>query len=839
MLRLAHALLAIWLVLSAAPGRAQLHRATDPVATPASSLVLKDDALAIDVNPAALAHLPSWSLALLHSEVDAQGSWLGRGDAVYAATPVIGPIAAGLTLQSIRPDDRAARPFGGENADRAMAALSLALRAGESFGFGLTTRTFASGNPRFDGLTAIDAGVILVPSAFLNVSFVARDLFVSRGGFGTSGLDLGSSLLLSTALRPFGTDALTLDLGLAMDPSDTERLDARAGAVLALPYLGTATGLVEVESLGDSDPVVRVLAELALNWGRVSAVGGGVGGDGFGGDLGWYAMLRAGGAERPGIPPGKRVFALQLSDLSPRKMAKVALLLERARHDDSIAGVLLKPRGADIGLAYAQELRLQIRALRERGKKVVCHLDSASGAEYYACAAADRVLIDPAGDIRLMGAAVTVLLFGETLDKIGVRAEFIRIGRYKSAPEQYTQQHLSEEAREQTRALLDAAHRRVLLDLAVDLDEPPSAIADLIDAAPHLARAAVRTQMVAATADEYELDAELRDVFGDRPRTQEAPQVEARAWGKRPAIGLVMVDDQIVDGESVDVPLLDIHMTGGETIVRTLESMASDPNIRAIVLRVDSPGGAALASEKIWRAVRRAREKKPVIASMGAVAASGGYYVACAADEIWADPSTVTGSIGIFYGKVDVVQLAQMLGVGIEHFRRGRHAGAESLFRPFTNEERAALIEVMRSYYRLFLSRVAEGRGMSVEAVDGLARGRVYSGDMALQVGLVDRLGGLSSALMRARQRAGLGPDSDVEIAPERPSSLIDYVLGGSIRSAVQGALGAGDADAASNAPGVTLPREARALARLVAMLEQLGAGAPLALLPFELELDL
>jgi protease-4 len=354
-----------------------------------------------------------------------------------------------------------------------------------------------------------------------------------------------------------------------------------------------------------------------------------------------------------------------------------------------------------------------------------------------------------------------------------------------------------------------------------------------MDAGPHLARAAMRAKLVAAAADEYELETQDDDAFGGARLTRDLPSDDLRRWGKRPAIGVVMIDDEIVDGESVDVPFLDIHMTGGETVVRTLESMAADPNIRAIVLRVDSPGGAALASEKIWRAVRRARGRKPVIASMGAVAASGGYYVASAADEIWADPSTITGSIGIFYGKVDVAELADTIGVGIEHFRRGKRAGADSLFRPFSDDERAALADVLREYYKLFLARVAEGRSMSVEAVDALARGRVYSGDAAQRVGLVDRLGGMGSALLRARELAGLGPTADVDVRPDRLNTILDYVLRGSVAMSSDDAATAGEASGAR----LTLPPQARALVRMVMMMEQLGSGQPLALMPFELEL--
>ncbi len=176
----------------------------------------------------------------------------------------------------------------------------------------------------------------------------------------------------------------------------------------------------------------------------------------------------------------------------------------------------------------------------------------------------------------------------------------------------------------------------------------------------------------------------------------------------------------------------------------------------------------------------RARRVKPVIASMGSVAASGGYYISSAADEIWADPTTLTGSIGVFYGKVDVAQLAAHIGVTVEEVRRGAHAGADSIWRPFTPGERAILADKIRQYYRMFLRRVAEGRGMAPAAVDAVGRGRVWSGDRAVQNGLVDRLGGFDSALVRARQLAGLPPDASLLVVPFRPSSLLDYVTGGS-----------------------------------------------------------
>jgi len=826
-------LIVSFVLLLAQPSLAQLHRATDPVMTPASSVVLQDDALAIDVNPAALGLMPASSFAYLHSEVDRAGSYLGQGDALFFAGHVLGPLSLGISLQSIRPGERAALPPFSASGDRAMAALGIAIAPTKSVSFGLTTRAFSSGDSRFDGLTAIDFGMLMRPSAYLALSMVGRDLFVSRDGFGTAGLELGSSGVFGIGIRPLGNEIVTLDMALAVPFDDADRLAGRGGMTIELPQIGQAAGLIELENLDSEDPAMRVMAELAISLGNTSFVAGGTGGDGFGEDAGWYAMIRSDGRLRSSAIAPRMVLDLELSDMSPRGMITTTLALELARSSPHVAGVIVRPRSSSMGIAYAQELRLQIRALQNAGKPVVCHLESASGAEYYGCAGADRIVMDPAGDIRLMGIATSVLLFGDTLKKIGVRADFVRIGPYKSAPEQLTQNHMSDEAREQANRLLDDGHQRMLTDLSGDLKISAEGVAALMDRGPHLGAEALQRKLVDAVIDEHDLGEDDNALRGQR-RTDRLPREDAGSWGREPSVGVIVIDDTIVDGESVDVPFLDIHMSGGRTIVEELERMADDSTIRAIVLRIDSPGGAVVASDQIWRAVRRARERKPVIASLGSVAASGGYYVASAADEIWADPSTITGSIGIFYGKVDVAQLAGELGVGIEHLRRGQRAGAESMYRPFTDEERAALADVMRSYYRMFLERVAEGRKMSVQQVDAVARGRVHSGDAAQKIGLVDRLGGLASAIARARERGELSDQAEIVVRPRRPSGVLDYVLGG---TSAQALISGDEAEPAGRAV-MPLTPELRSLARTLVTMSQLGAGAPLALMPFAVELQ-
>ncbi|MDB4990254.1 MAG: Protease, partial [Myxococcaceae bacterium] len=356
-----------------------------------------------------------------------------------------------------------------------------------------------------------------------------------------------------------------------------------------------------------------------------------------------------------------------------------------------------------------------------------------------------------------------------------------RIGQYKSAPEQYTNDGSSAPTREVRKGLLDGAYRRLVSDLSADLGRDEASIRATIDRGPFTSSEAVQEKLAQVALDKHDLETDARLVFGPRARFRNpTPRAREPSFGPGEQVGVIMIDGTIIDGDNVDIPFLDVHMSGGHTISAAIDQMAEDSRICAIVLRIDSPGGAVMASDQIWRAARRAQAKKPVIASMGEVAASGGYYVASAAHEIWASPSTITGSIGIFYGKVDVAQLAAHIGVGIEHEARGAHAGADSLFRPFTDDERAGLADKLRIWYRQFLERVAEGRHMSIERVDELARGRVYNGDTAQALGLIDSLGGLSSAIARARQLSGLSVEAEVVVRPVVPTTLLDLVTSSS-----------------------------------------------------------
>jgi protease-4 len=827
---------------------AQLRRATMPVWQPPVSITAPDDALAVSIDPAALPYLRSWSLAYVHAEADESLSLESRGDAIYAATPLFLGFAIGAGVDSVRPTS-AARTAGA--IEHTALSLALAWAYSDQIAIGATARVMWSSDPRLDDLFTLDLAATWRPLPYFAASFLARD--VTGPGFqdGAVGF-VPRSFLLGVGVRPFGTRALGLDLLGAID--EEGRVGARLAAEVEVPYVGRLQAATEIERVGDPSPSFRVTGGVSVDWGRIGAGGGVIVGDGISAAPGWYVHGHVEGFERPGVPTGSYVADLAIAEQGSRSLLWTTRRLDRAIRDPRIHGVVLRFQGSDIGLAYAQELRMMIEELTDAGKPVVCYLGDASGAELYACGGARTVLMDPAGGVRLYGPGMEILHLAGLLRELGIRADFVRIGPYKSAIEEYQDDRMSDAARGAREVILDDVYHRMVWDLSRDLEVPEARVREMIDDGPYVAREALDAQLVDGTADEHDMREELERAFGGSyTRETVEPDHPRRRWGRTPRVGVVVVDGEMVDGNNVDIPLLEIHATGGRTAVEAITAMARDPAVGAIVVRIDSPGGSVLAADQIWRAIRRARDRKPVIASIGAVGASGGYYIASACDEIWADPATITGSIGVWFGKIDFEPLAERFGVHTEFLARGRHAGAESLWRPFTPEERAMLADKIREWYRDFLSRVAEGRGMSLTEVDAVARGRVWTGDRALELGLVDRLGGFYSALLRARQLGGLPDDADFEVRPSRPSSLLDYVLGDSVLGDLLGAAqsegggggeGGGEAQRGASASGGaegealgTLAPEAVEVLRTVWIVRRAQtADAPMARLPMRID---
>jgi protease-4 len=234
----------------------------------------------------------------------------------------------------------------------------------------------------------------------------------------------------------------------------------------------------------------------------------------------------------------------------------------------------------------------------------------------------------------------------------------------------------------------------------------------------------------------------------------------------------------MIDGRSAHIPLLNMNLAGSYSVVDTLDAVKRDPQVKSVVLRIESPGGSSMAADVMWRAVSELAKKKPVIVSMGTVAASGGYYIASPAQEIFAEPLTVTGSIGVFYGKADLSGLMQKVGVSFDTYKTAPRADAESLFRPFTEDEKQALAIKIHQFYDMFLERVSQGRHMKKEDVDAVGEGRVWTGQEALDRKLVDKLGGLREALIEARKLGRLADDAPIEELPKIEHTLLDTALG-------------------------------------------------------------
>jgi protease-4 len=446
--------------------------------------------------------------------------------------------------------------------------------------------------------------------------------------------------------------------------------------------------------------------------------------------------------------------------------------LAAAARDPRLEGVLVRLRGAPASLAQGLALRRAFAALRGAGKPVALYADSLGSEELFLASAASRVFVPEAGSVAPLGLRTEGWFLRDLLDRLGVRAEVVRVGEFKSAAEGLLRRGMSESQRAQLEALLDDLFEVLVDGIAEGRGLSTQRVRELVDGGPYRARAAREAGLVDACLFPDEVEGALAELAG-RPggevQVAELPAylaIRARDTGFHaplrdvPRIAYVVASGIVRGGSGPGV--------ASEAYRQLLRRLELDESVRAAVLRVESPGGDSLASDLLWRSVRRLAAVKPVVASLGEVAASGGYYLASAADAIYAESATLTGSIGVVGGKLDLAGLERRLGVVREGVERGARAGLLSASRGLSPGERAALRADLRAVYELFLERVAEGRRMTREAVHAVARGRIWSGRRALAEGLVDGLGGPLEALAEARRRIGLadGDPAVVDVLP-------------------------------------------------------------------------
>jgi protease-4 len=465
--------------------------------------------------------------------------------------------------------------------------------------------------------------------------------------------------------------------------------------------------------------------------------------------------------------------------------------LRRAAADDRVKALVVRVGGRPIGLAAVQELRRAVRVISDAGKLTVAWAEtfgefSAGNVTYYLATAFDTISLQPSGDLGLTGIAVERVYLRDALDKIGAQFQVAKRHEYKSAAEQVTETGFSEPAREETERLTASITEQLAGAIAERRKLSRERVRELIDTGPFLAGAALEAGLVDTLGYRDEVYASVRRQAGEgavllylsryqrsRALTERVRQLPSRGSGEG-AVGLIYATGPLRRGRRGRGPLAGGAM-GSDTIAAAIRTAAADDSIAAILLRVNSPGGSYVASDTIWREVVRARAAgTPVVASMGDVAASGGYYIAMAADVIVAEPGTVTGSIGVLSGKAVLGEALGRFGVTTDKVTQGDHSAMFSQMRPFAPDEWTLVNDWLDHIYADFTGKVAEGRGMSQERVHELARGRVWTGADALANGLVDELGGLEYAAGVARRRAGLPATAPLRAYPRaRPIDRI------------------------------------------------------------------
>lgn len=479
------------------------------------------------------------------------------------------------------------------------------------------------------------------------------------------------------------------------------------------------------------------------------------------------------------IPPRGRRLTLGLSGKLPENpprpffghqstpFAVLITNIYRAAEDQSINEMLISLRGLSLGFAQAQELRAALVEFKTRGKVITCHLSHSGNIDYYVASAADRILMTPVDRLRLVGMKAELTFYAGSLDKLGIKADIMQIGDHKTAAEMYTRSDASEANRVQINRLLDDLFDQLVAAMASGRSLSADSVRNLIDQGPFDSEQALEYGLVDGLSYHDDLE---HGMLSPMPQVSFkrylADTLLNDGWPNLPVVAVVVADGEITS--SGDINPFQQHRGITPSLMNLGFAQAlRHPEVAGVVLRINSPGGAALAGEEIYHAAEKAARKKPLVVSMANVAASGGYYIAMNSRRIYAEPGSITGSIGIFGGKPDFSGLHEKIDLGTEMFTRGRYAGMMSTMRSFTDDERQKYLSQMQSFYDHFLELVANNRTLEIDSIDALAQGRVWTGREALDNGLVDEMGGLKQALDYTAVQAGIS-DYRIALFPDR-----------------------------------------------------------------------
>ncbi|SEK56206.1 signal peptide peptidase A. Serine peptidase. MEROPS family S49 [Stigmatella aurantiaca] len=745
---------------------------------PPESTALVDEATSLSINPAGLRFVEAPQLFYVHERHRVLDQ---VGNGLFTGTSLFGAAGLGLGVEWLR------HPAGPDYRRT-------------TFGFSLGTDTLALGaahhafsseeSAALDRLSSWDVGVSGRPARSFSYGIVAKDVNAPEEG----ALKLPRTLELGVGLRPFG-ERYTLGADYLLRPGglDEGRLSYTLKAELVRGLrlsAGASHGLRRGEPLS-----VQVAATLDTAFLGLTYAGGGTE-DGLDHTL----ALRLSLAPYRSLAEASRVVALvDLNDrLAGGGSPGLALLgitgsdpylrlmrfLELATRDERLRGVVLKMEGlGGLGWGRAEELRQAVLRLRAAGKKVLALALSCDDQGYFVASAADQIYALPASSFLINGLSASVTSVGGTMEKLGVSWDVARVGEYKTAPEQLTRKDMSEAERETLNAWLDTQVGWYEQAVTGGRKLPVERLREAWKVGLIPPRMAQSLGLIDGIVEGQEaLQERLEQLVPGAAYAEDYTPRDARQtrWGSTRRIAIVPVLGTIAGGKSREDPLGASRIAGAETVALALYRAQVDPSVVAIVLRVDSGGGDVLASDLMYRAVLEAKKVKPVIASMGDVAASGGYYAAMAADEVFANPTTLTGSIGVFYLKPALKGLLEdKLGVTQQTLPRAPLADLMGFWRPWTPEEQRAVQGWVDASYDDFITYVAQARKLEKAQVDRLARGRVWSGQDAHARGLVDRLGGLPDAVAAARRRGGASPTEELELVVYGDAKGLFSSLGG------------------------------------------------------------
>ena len=710
---------------------------------PTSSVAMSDDALATFFNPAGLGTRRALNLYYLRT----YNSTLPNDDAFFIAAP-----NTGFSMEFANAT---------EDINFTRYNLSAGHHLGSALYWGTSYSWINSDSEDYDDYKSISVG-LMYRRRFFSIGAIGRDLNRPK----INDQKLGKTYDFGFALRP-GTWRTTLSVDMRK-LQDVSGLDFSYG--------------VEIR------PIRELMLRGTYNSDKSYDIRFGINLGNFG--IGSVNYFDENSTSDTGVGYFHFTTAAITKPLSRKRvfldleMSQLERTLRIAKSDKDVAGVLIRLKGIKFGMGRLQEIRDAIIDFRKSGRIVVCYITYCSTGDYIVASACDAIYMHPSADVRLVGLKFELSFYRDVLDKLGIQAELDHFGEYKSASEAFTRTDMSEKHRENMNAILDDLYDQLTTDIATARGWTPETVKEKVDSGPFTANQAIKSRIVDRLLYEDQLENAIkklvkRDVTHLKLYEYLSSSLYPQDWSvPNPKIAVIEAKGMMLTGESFYDLLTGSSVMGASTISRAIDHCRTDDSIKAVVLRIDSVGGLVVAADIIWHKLMRLTAKKPLIVSMGDVAASGGYYIAVPAETIVAEPGTLTGSIGVIGGKHSLKGLYEKIGIKKKIMTRGKNADFFSNFSDFTPEQKENLRIQLKEVYDDFITKVAQGReNLTVPEVDEIARGRIWTGRQAKEIGLVDELGGLDKALAIAKQRMGLN-DKTVEIVKLPRVSWLSTLFG-------------------------------------------------------------